>query len=227
MRSGCRSPARSVDLVVSNLMLQWCQPLDAAFAEVRRVLKPEGFFAFSTFGPATLQELRAAWAAADDLNHVNHFIDVHDVGEALVRAGLSEPVLDVDRYEATYPDALALMRELKTIGAHNVTAGRPRTLRGRARLARMQHAYEAARRDGLLPATFEVIYGAAWGAPGRLAAPASRRRGAHRARLDRTARGRDGPRTLRHGHRHRRRQDPDRLRAGAQLSPPRGCGSRS
>ena len=163
----------SVDLVVSNLMLQWCQPLDPVFAEVRRVLKPAGFFAFSTFGPATLQELRAAWAAADELNHVNHFIDVHDVGEALLRAGLSEPVLDVDRYEATYPDALALMRELKTIGAHNVTAGRPRTLRGRGRLARMQHAYEAARRDGLLPATFEVIYGAVWGAPGRLAAPAT------------------------------------------------------
>ena len=163
----------SVDLVFSNLMLQWCQPLDAAFAEVRRVLKPAGFFAFSTFGPATLQELRAAWAAADDLNHVNHFIDVHDVGEALVRAALSEPVLDVDRYEATYPDALALMRELKTIGAHNVTAGRPRTLRGRARLARMQRAYEGARHEGVLPATFEVIYGAAWGAVGRLAAPAA------------------------------------------------------
>jgi len=92
------------------------------------------------------------------------------VGEANV---LPEPVLDVDRYEATYPDALALMRELKTIGAHNVTAGRPRTLRGRARLARMQRAYEGARHEGVLPATFEVIYGAAWGALGRLAAPAA------------------------------------------------------
>jgi malonyl-CoA O-methyltransferase len=162
----------SVDVVFSNLMLQWCQPLDAAFREVRRVLKPAGFFAFSTFGPLTLDELRRAWAATDSHSHVNHFIDVHDVGDALVRAGLSEPVLDVDRLEVAYPDALALMRDLKAIGAHNVTAGRPRTLLGRARLRRMQAAYEELRRDGALPATFEVIYGAAWGAAGRGAVPA-------------------------------------------------------
>ena len=163
----------SVDLVFSSLMLQWCEPLDAALAEVRRVLKPAGFFAFSTFGPATLQELRRAWAAADDYNHVNHFIDVHDVGDALVRAGFSEPVLDVDRIELGYSDALALMRDLKAIGAHNVTAGRPRTLLGRAHLERMQAAYESERVNGVLPATYEVIYGASWGSSGRLAAPLS------------------------------------------------------
>jgi malonyl-CoA O-methyltransferase len=165
--------AGSVDLVFSSLMLQWCQPLDAALSEVRRVLRPEGFFAFSTFGPATLQELRRAWAAADDYNHVNHFIDVHDVGDALVRAGFSEPVLDVDRIELGYADALALMRDLKAIGAHNVTAGRPRTLLGRAHLARMQAAYERERTNGVLPATYEVIYGASWGNRARLAASVS------------------------------------------------------
>ncbi len=134
-----RLPLRSasVDLVFSSLMLQWCQPPDAAFAEVRRVLKPSGFFGFSTFGPATLHELRSAWAAADAYNHVNHFPDMHDVGDALVRAGLTEPVLDVDHIESGYPDALALMRDLKSIGAHNVTAGRARTLLGRAHLERM------------------------------------------------------------------------------------------
>jgi malonyl-CoA O-methyltransferase len=154
----------SVDLVFSSLMLQWCEPLDAAFGEVRRVLKDGGFFAFSTFGPATLTELRSAWAQADGHNHVNHFIDVHDVGAALMRAGLAEPVLDVDHIELEYPHARALMRDLKCIGAHNVTAGRPRALTGRTRLARMEHAYEAYRREGSLPATYEVIYGASWGA---------------------------------------------------------------
>jgi malonyl-CoA O-methyltransferase len=161
----------SVDLIFSSLMLQWCDPLDEAFAEIRRVLKPSGFFAFATFGPDTLRELRAAWAEADgeshEYNHVNHFIDMHDVGDALVRAGLSEPVLDVDRMHLTYPNALALMRDLKAIGAHNVTAGRPRGLVGRARLQRMQDAYEAFRKGGQLPATYEVVYGAAWGAAGR------------------------------------------------------------
>jgi malonyl-CoA O-methyltransferase len=162
----------SVDVVFSSLMLQWCQPLDTALAECRRVLKPDGFFAFSTFGPDTLHELRGAWASADGYNHVNHFVDVHEVGDALVRAGLMEPVLDVDRVEVSYPDALSLMRDLKAIGAHNVTAGRPRALVGRARLKRMQDAYEAFRRDDRLPATYEVIYGASWGAAGRRAAAA-------------------------------------------------------
>ena len=162
----------SVDVVFSSLMLQWCEPLDTALAECRRVLKPDGFFAFSTFGPDTLHELRGAWASADGYNHVNHFVDVHEVGDALVRAGLMEPVLDVDRVEVGYPDALSLMRDLKAIGAHNVTAGRPRALVGRARLKRMQDAYEAFRRDDRLPATYEVIYGASWGAAGRRTAAA-------------------------------------------------------
>ena len=162
----------SVEIVFSSLMLQWCQPLDTALAECRRVLKPDGFFAFSTLGADTLHELRGAWACADGYNHVNHFVDVHEVGDAVVRAGLMEPVLDVDRLEVGYPDALSLMRDLKAIGAHNVTAGRPRALAGRSRLKRMQDAYEALRRDDRLPATYEVIYGASWGAAGRRAAAA-------------------------------------------------------
>lgn len=165
----------SVDVVVSSLMLQWCDPPDVAFAEIRRVLKPEGFLALTTLGPDTLIELRTAWAEADSetdaatpvYNHVNHFTDMHDVGDALVRAGLSEPVLDVDRIQLTYPDTLSLMRDLKAIGAHNVTAGRPRGLLGRARLKRMQQAYETFRRNGQLPATYEVVYAVAWGATGK------------------------------------------------------------
>jgi malonyl-CoA O-methyltransferase len=169
-----RLPLRdgSVDLIFSNLMLQWCEPLPAALAEVRRVLKASGFFAFSTFGPDTLYELRSAWAQADGYNHVNHFSNMHEVGDALVQAGLMEPVLDVDRIEAGYPDVLTLMRDLKAIGAHNVTAGRSRALTGPARLARVQQAYESFRRAQRLPATYEVIYGASWGAAGRPAAPA-------------------------------------------------------
>jgi malonyl-CoA O-methyltransferase len=161
----------SVDLVFSSLMLQWCEPLGQAFAEVRRVLRPEGFFAFSTFGPDTLHELRDAWAEADGYTHVNRFTDVHDVGDALVRAGLTEPVLDVDRVVLGYLNARALMHDLKAIGAHNVTAGRPRALTGRTRLVRMEESYERLRLHGQLPASYEVIYGACWGAAGRMAVP--------------------------------------------------------
>ncbi len=158
-----RLPLRpdSVDVVFSNLMLQWCDPPDEALAEAHRVLRPRGFFAFSTFGPDTLRELREAWDE-DGRTHVNRFLDVHDVGDALVRAGFSEPVLDVERMTVTYADVSALMRDLHAIGARNVTAGRARSLTGKDRLRRMMERYEAHRRAGRLPATYEVIYGAAW-----------------------------------------------------------------
>ncbi len=156
----------SVDVIFSSLMLQWCN-VDSTFEEIRRVLKPKGFFAFSTFGPDTLKELRASWAQVDDYHHVHQFMDMHDVGDALVRSGLMEPVLDAERVQLTYTDAMALMRDLKAIGAHNVTAGRARGLTGKSRLRKMQAAYEVFRCDGRLPATYEVVYGAAWGAAGR------------------------------------------------------------
>ena len=156
----------SVDLVFSNLTLQWCTDLDAAFAEFRRVLRPRGLLNFTTFGPDTLVELRDAWAAADGHRHVSDFADMHDLGDGLLRSGLAEPVMDVERFTLTYPDVFGLMRDLKAIGAHNASASRPRGLTGRARLAAMQAAYEVHRRDGVLPATYEVVFGQAWGPAG-------------------------------------------------------------
>jgi malonyl-CoA O-methyltransferase len=153
----------SVDLIFSNLMLQWCEPPDAVFSEIRRALKPQGVFIFASFGPDTLRELRTAWATVDRHTHVNRFIDMHDLGDAMVRAGLTEPVLDVERFTLTYPDALSLMRELKAIGAHNVTAGRRVGLTGRSAFKQLSAAYELQRRDDVLPASYEVVYGQAWG----------------------------------------------------------------
>jgi malonyl-CoA O-methyltransferase len=155
------------DLVFSNLMIQWCDDLDSVFTEIARVLKPGGLLLFSTFGPGTLTELREAWSASDSSNHVNHFFDPHALGSALMQAQLSEPVLDVDRIVAKYPDVMALMRELKAIGAHNVTQGRARGLTGRSRLAAMTLAYETQRRDGKIPVTWEVIHASAWGSERR------------------------------------------------------------
>ena len=150
----------SVQLVFSNLMLQWSDDLDAALREIRRVLAPGGLFTFTSFGPDTLRELREAWAAVDGEAHVNPFVDMHDLGSALARAGFAEPVLDVDRHRLDYADPLALMRELQQIGARNALADRPRGLTGRRRLAGMQQAYRDAhaRPDGRVTATWEVIY---------------------------------------------------------------------
>jgi len=154
----------SVDLIISNLMLQWCDP-DAVFAEFRRVLAPHGLVSFTTLGPDTLRELRSAWRAADSRTHVNQFIDMHDIGDALVRAGFASPVLDVERYTLTYPDLRRVAADLKDTGAHNATMGRARGLTGRRRFAAVQVAYEAYRQDGRLPATYEVVFGHAWTPP--------------------------------------------------------------
>ncbi len=152
----------SADLVFSNVTLQWCNNLDAVFKEFRRVLKPGGLLLFSTFGPDTLKELRAAWAHADNAQHVSAFIDMHDIGDALQRAAFADPVMDAERLILTYRDVQQLMRELKSLGARNAAAGRTRNLTGKGRLRVMADAYEHERRDGVLPATFEVVYGLAW-----------------------------------------------------------------
>ncbi len=157
---------QSQDLIFSNLTLQWCQNLEASFNDIHRCLKPGGLLMFSSFGPDTLKELRQAWKQADDYNHVNAFIDMHDVGDVLMRTGFSDPVMDVEHLTLTYPDVMQLMRELKMLGAHNVTAGRAKGLTGRGQLKTMMAAYETLRQDGKLPCTYEVIYGHAWKAEG-------------------------------------------------------------
>lgn len=151
------------DLVYSNLCLQWCPDLPRVFGELRRVLAPGGLLLVSTFGPATLIELREAWAAADAAPHVNRFVDIARFGDALLAAGFRDPVLDREEMTVRHRDARAVMRELKAIGASNADAARPRGLGGRARLGRALAAYEAQRVDGAIPATYEVIYALAFG----------------------------------------------------------------
>jgi malonyl-CoA O-methyltransferase len=152
----------SVDLVWSNLALQWLNDAPACFAELRRVLAPGGLVLFSTFGPDTLKELRNAYASVDGYTHVNRFTDMHDIGDMLVAAGFADPVMDMEQFTLTYPDVRALMLDLKAIGAHNVTLGRPPGLTGRSRFEKLTQNYETFRHQGTLPATFEVIYGHAW-----------------------------------------------------------------
>ena len=153
---------QAVDMIFSNLTLQWCSDLDKVFAEFRRLLKPGGLALFSTFGPDTLKELRDSWAAADKAVHVGAFIDMHDIGDALLRSGFADPVMDAERFTLTYADVYGVMNELKALGAHNAATGRPRTLTGKGRLRAMAAAYERYRDNGILPASFEVVYGLAW-----------------------------------------------------------------
>jgi malonyl-CoA O-methyltransferase len=153
--------AQTIDCIYSSLALQW---MDAprAFAEFRRVLRGEGLLTFATFGPDTLRELRAAWAQVDDRPHVHNFVDMHDLGDALINAGFADPVLDIERYTLTYESAGAALRDLKHIGAHNAAAARFPGLTGKGRYRRFEQAYEKFRQGGRLPVTYEVVYGQAW-----------------------------------------------------------------
>jgi malonyl-CoA O-methyltransferase len=161
-------PDHSVDVLHSNLCFQWCDDLATLFGECIRVLKPGGFLMFSTFGPDTLRELRQAWSHSDEQAHVGRFLDMHDLGDAMLAAGLRDPVLDVDRYTLTYADPQGLLRELKGLGATNADATRARGLTGKAHYKRMLEAYETLRVDGRIPATWEVVTAHAWGpAPGQ------------------------------------------------------------
>ncbi len=152
----------SFDFIFSNLMLQWCMDPEPVFTELRRVLAPGGLLLFTTFGPDTLMELRASWEAVDGHTHVNRFTDMHDIGDALMHARWAEPVMDSERITVTYKELHTLMQDLKHLGAHNVTAGRPRGLTGRQRLRQVSEAYERFRKNGVLPASYEVVYGHAW-----------------------------------------------------------------
>jgi len=152
----------SVDLVWSNLALQWINDLPRAIAEFRRVLRVGGLLSFTTFGPDTLREIRAAFSRAGSATYTNRFVDMHDIGDMLVHAGFADPVMDMERITLTYESPRALLAELKAIGATNRTRGRLRGLMGRHRFERATRALEALRDGGRIPATFEVIYGHAW-----------------------------------------------------------------
>lgn len=152
----------SIDLAWSNLALQWTNDLQRAFGEMRRVLSPGGLFLFTTFGPDTLKELRASQPDGDPHARVNRFTDMHDIGDLLVNSGFADPVIDMETFTLTYDDVRGVMRDLKAIGAHNAAASRSPALSGKRWLDGLARNYERFRRDGQLPATFEVVYGHAW-----------------------------------------------------------------
>ncbi len=155
--------ASSVDLIFSNLAIQWCVCPVATFQEFHRVLRPGGHLVFSTFGPMTLQELRYAWARVDVRSHVNEFIESSILCQALSEAGFAALEFQATLQTLEYVDVMSLMRELKGLGARNLTADRPRHLMGKGAMGKMVAAYPA---TGSIDstsvfATFEVFAGSA------------------------------------------------------------------
>ena len=149
----------SIDLVFSSLALQWCYRLPLLFAEIARVLAPGGKCVFTSLGPGTLSELRRAWAQVDAHQHVNTFLPAPDLEQAARATAGIDLQLEVCEYQLTYARVRDLLGELKAIGAHNMNSDRRAGLAGRRALEGMLRAYERERRDGVLPATYEVYFG--------------------------------------------------------------------
>jgi malonyl-CoA O-methyltransferase len=150
-------------LVWSNLALAWSADPAATLREWHRVLEIGGLLMFSSYGPDTLKELRAAFAAADPAApHVHPFVDMHDLGDALVATGFADPVMDMEMLTVTYASVQAVVDDLRSTGRRNAHAARRRGLTGRRAWARMTDAYGALARDGRVPASFEIVYGHAW-----------------------------------------------------------------
>jgi malonyl-CoA O-methyltransferase len=162
----------AAQLYWSNLCWQWAD-LNAAVGEARRALASGGLLLFSTLGPDTLYELRAAFAQEDDFVHVGEFADMHNIGDALAAGGFEEAVLECEKIVLTYADVTDAARELKGVGAAAAYPGMPRALTGKHKWRRVKDFYRDrfALADGKIPATFEVVYAHAFR---RRPAPAER-----------------------------------------------------
>ena len=152
----------SVDLIFSNLTIQWCFDLTQLFHEFRRVLKPGGCLLFTTFGSDTLKELRDSWAAVSDKIHVNEFVDMHDIGDALYNVQAENPVMDSEKIILNYQSVKQILIDIKAVGAHNQNFGRAKGLTGKNKLQAMYQAYEKFYTAQGYPVTYEVLYGHAW-----------------------------------------------------------------
>jgi malonyl-CoA O-methyltransferase len=153
----------SFDMLFSNLALQWVNDLGATFKEFARIGKSGSLLMFATFGPDTLKELRESWSEIDRNPHVHQFIDMHDIGDALMVSGFSQPVVDAEYIRLEYQQFRQLLEDLKNTGAINADKNRNRGLTTPAKFKRLEDLYrQMGYEQGKFIATYELVYGHAW-----------------------------------------------------------------
>ena len=160
--------SESVDVIFSNFLLPWILNLDLGFSEMRRILKPDGMIVLSTFGLDTLHELKQSAWEVDGQAHVNDFMEIREIGDRMLAVGFLNPVLDIDRLTLTYSNVSGLLKDLKLTGNGNMRKDRQQTLTAKGFIPKLEERYETYRENGMLPATYEIVYAMAWSpAPGQ------------------------------------------------------------
>ena len=153
----------SIDLIFSNLCMPWLNDLPFFFKEIKRVMKKNGLFIFSTLGPDSLLALKKAWAEVDNFSHINNYIDMHIIGDQLLNVGLLDPVLDSERMIIKYKDVSSLERDLTHTGARNALTARENSLTGRKKYEKFSKKLFPCNSSEKLNIEMEIIYGHAWG----------------------------------------------------------------
>ncbi len=153
----------SFDLLFSNLALQWVNDLGGTLHEFARIGRSGGLLMFATLGPGTLKELRESWFEIDRNPHVHLFIDMHDIGDAMMAAGFSQPVVDAETIRLEYQEFGQIFKDLKDTGASNADINRNRGLTTAARFKRLEQCYRQLGYDaGKFIVSYEIVYGHAW-----------------------------------------------------------------
>jgi malonyl-CoA O-methyltransferase len=154
---------QAFDLVFSSLALHWSNDPGATLREFARVSRPGALLMFSSFGPGTLAELAASWQALDDHPHVHQFVDMHDVGDAMLAAGFAQPVVDAETIRMEYQDFKSLLDDLRNTGVSNADVSRRRGLMTPGKLSRLEQSYrEQGYDNNKFVASYEIVYGHAW-----------------------------------------------------------------
>jgi malonyl-CoA O-methyltransferase len=153
----------SFDLIFANQVIHWSESLADLTQELNRVMNINGCLMFSTLGPDTFKELKQAWLAADQYAHINHFADMHDIGDCLLAEHFLDPVVDMELLTVHYASLKQLLQNLQAQGVRNINQARNKGLTGKQSWQRFEAAYQNLRTaEGKYPLSYEVVYGHAW-----------------------------------------------------------------
>jgi len=153
----------SIDLIFSNLLMPWVNNLSFFLYEINRVLSKDGLFIFSTLGPDSFANIKAAWSTIDNFEHVNNFIDMHIIGDQLLNSGLFDPILDSDKLIIKYEDVNTFFKDITASGSRNCLRNRNHGLTGKKKFNSFKEYLEKSKNNNCFNIELELIYGHAWG----------------------------------------------------------------